>query len=193
MGAFLQGRYGGGARTRVRAAFTSRRIQIPRRRRKAKVQRVCQCENARVARSARAHAGFSRRGVTRLARRPTQLSRVWSVARRARRPVAAADHSLFAVFSRLAPQCQLRDRALRRGFLAGVVQLELRGSLACAQHPRSLAWDLCSVGRLASCPSLVTVSRGGVAQLVQPTRARRCTPTRIPRSARTTHIEEAAT
>ena len=144
-------------------------IRIPRRRRSAKLQWVCQCENTRFALSARAHAGISQRGVTRFARRPTQLSRGWSVARGARCPDAAAARGLSTAISRLVRRCQPRHRVIRRGFFMRVMQEELRGSLACAQHHVvSLGSTTGQPGRRCV-PRSSQVSRGGVARLVQPT------------------------
>jgi hypothetical protein len=61
----------------------------------------------------------------------------------------------------------LATRPFVAGFLAGHAQLELRGSLACAQHRVLSLGSLFGRPVRLSCPSLVTVSRGGVARLVQ--------------------------
>ena len=100
------------------------------------------------------------------------MSRERSVARETRGGMTNTgqcnENAHFACYG--APVADFRLLGTRPG--AFFRQLELRRSLACAQHQRA-SNRICerSVGS-TRCLSLVTVSRGGVARLVQPTATR---------------------
>ncbi len=150
---------------------------------------ACQWQLQRTRVSARANAPLWRR--TCHAARPateTTVTRLERCARRTRGG-AARRFGLFAALSALIRPYQACRRALRRFFPRRCCNWSCAGaSPALNIGFTSLGCMKRSVGS-AQCPSIVTVSRGGVARLVQPTAARQNTRQRGDRAQRTTLID----